>query len=52
MKRKKLIPLSQLLDDECLGDIAKYSHCIYIDIKTLSNNNIENGNHNKTITKL
>lgn len=35
-KRKKLIPLSQLLKDECLGDIAKYSDSIYIDVKSLS----------------
>lgn len=30
-EKKKLVPLSQLLTDECLGDIAKYANCIYID---------------------
>ena len=39
MKRKKLVPLSVLLQDECLGDIAKYASSIYIDIKGLSSNN-------------
>ena len=37
-KKKKLVPLSQLLADECLGDIAKYSDSIYIDVKSLNNN--------------
>lgn len=43
MKRgkKHLVPLSELLKDECLGDVAAYADCIYIDtaaIASLKNN--------------
>lgn len=34
-KKKKLVPLSQLLTDECLGDIAKYANNIYIDTTSI-----------------
>lgn len=35
-RKKKFVPLSALLKDECLGDIAKYAGSIYIDINTIS----------------
>ena len=31
-RKKHLIPLSELLKGECLGDLAKYADIIYIDI--------------------
>lgn len=31
MKITKLVPLSVLLEDECIGDIAVYAECMYIE---------------------
>lgn len=30
--KKKLVPLSLLLEDGCLGDFARYADDIYIDV--------------------
>lgn len=35
-RKKKYVPLSNLIDNDCLGDIAIYADCIYIDVKGIS----------------
>lgn len=47
MKRgkKHLVPLSELLKDECLGDIAAYADCIYIDTAAIASLKNETDNH-------
>lgn len=47
--KKKLVPLSLLLEDECLGDFARYANDIYIDVEGINTHRIEETKiiHNK-----
>ena len=50
-RKKRLIPLSRLLQADCMGEFATYADCLYVDIQVASKMKRKHEEHEHKNTK-